>query len=72
MGRKAWLFANSQEGAHTGARLFSLIETAKANNINPAHYLQYIFEKLPLCKSLEQYEALLPWHAADEIKKIKD
>lgn len=47
MGRKAWLFANSQEGAHAGARLFTLIETAKANGLNPWDYLRYIVEKLP-------------------------
>ena len=72
MGRKAWLFANSQAGAHTGARLFALIETAKANDLNPWHYLRYIFEKLPLCKTVEHYEALLPWHAASEIEKFSE
>jgi len=48
MGRKAWLFANSQEGAHASVRLFNLIETAKANGLNPAQYLQHIFETIPL------------------------
>jgi len=38
------------------------IETAKANDLNPASYLKYIFEKLPLCQSAADYEALLPWH----------
>ncbi len=63
MGRKAWLFANSVHGAHTSARLFTLIETAKANDCEPVAYLTYIFEKLPYCKSVEDFEALLPWNA---------
>ncbi len=66
MGRKAWLFANSVHGAHTSARLFSLIETAKANECDPAEYLNYIFEKLPYCQSIDDYEALTPW----EVKKV--
>ena len=34
-GRNNWLFSNSVEGAHASARLFSLIETAKAHQLNP-------------------------------------
>jgi len=52
MGRKAWLFANSVHGAHTSARLFSLIETAKANKCDPAEYLNHVLEKLPYCACL--------------------
>ena len=61
-GRKNWLFANSADGAHASARLFSLIETAKANKLNPTHYLKYLFKELPYCKKLEDYEALLPYN----------
>ncbi|MFT5421282.1 MAG: transposase [Candidatus Endobugula sp.] len=35
IGRKNWLFSNSQAGAHASANLYSLIETAKANSLNP-------------------------------------
>lgn len=42
MGRKAWLFCNSVNGAHTSSRLFSLIETAKTNGMEPSRYLNYI------------------------------
>jgi transposase len=62
MGRKAWLFANSMAGAYASCRLFSLIETAKANNLNPNQYLTHIFKELPNCNNLEDYEALLPWN----------
>ena len=46
--------------------LYSLIETAKANGLEPYAYLRHIFEKLPLASSLEHYEALLPWNMKPE------
>ena len=60
IGRKNWLFANSQAGAHASANLYSLIETAKANNVEPYEYLKQIFTLLPQAKSLENIDALLP------------
>lgn len=62
IGRKNWLFSGTQEGARASALLYSLIETAKMNNHEPYAYLRYIFEKLPMASSLEDYEALLPWN----------
>jgi len=62
IGRKNWLFSGTPEGAEASALLFSLIETAKANKLEPYAYLRYIFEKLPLAVTLEDYEALLPWN----------
>ena len=62
VGRKNWLFSGTPEGAEASALLFSLIETAKANRLEPYAYLRYIFEKLPLAVTLEDYEALLPWN----------
>jgi len=43
-----------------------LIETAKANKLEPYAYLRYIFDKLPIASSLEDYEALLPWNITPE------
>jgi transposase len=62
IGRKNWLFSGTPEGAEASAALYSLIETAKANTLEPYSYLRYIFEQLPLADSLEDYEALLPWN----------
>ena len=62
VGRKNWLFANSQKGADASALLYSLIETAKANELNSFLYLATIFKRLPSCQTLEDYEALLPWN----------
>lgn len=67
VGRKNWLFSGTPEGAEASALLYSLIETAKANKLEPYAYLRYIFEMLPLAAaSLEDYEALLPWNVTAE------
>lgn len=62
IGRKNWLFANSQAGAKASANLYSLIETAKANGLNPYSYLKHIFKELPNAETVEHIEKLLPWH----------
>jgi transposase len=47
MGRKAWLFANTPKGATASATIYSIVETAKENGLNPFAYLTYVFEQLP-------------------------
>jgi len=61
IGRKNWLFSNSQAGARASANLYSIIETAKANGLNPYHYLLKVFTDLPNAQTLGDVEALLPW-----------
>lgn len=64
VGRKAWLFSATQAGAHASATLYSLVESAKANGIEPFDYLNLIFKELPSAKELHQLEKLLPYKAA--------
>ena len=61
VGRKNWLFAHSQAGARASANLYSLIQTAKANQLNPYEYLKHVFNALPNAHSVDAIEALLPW-----------
>lgn len=61
IGRKNWLFSDTPKGAQASANLYSLIETAKANGVEPYSYLCKIFEKLPKAKTEEDLKALLPW-----------
>jgi len=61
MGRKAWLFSNSQRGARASADLYSLIETAKANQREPYQYLSWLFERLPVTPT-DELDQLLPWN----------
>jgi transposase len=62
VGRKNWLFSGTPEGAEASAIIYSLIETAKANQLEPYSYLRHIFEKLPSANFLEELELLLPWN----------
>jgi transposase len=62
IGRKAWMFSDTLAGAHASARLYSIVETAKACGLEPYRYLRRIFEKLPQAVTLADVEALLPWN----------
>ena len=64
VGRRNWLFSGSPKGADASAAAFSIIETAKANGINPYEYLRYIFKYLPgvnFGQYPELLEDFLPW-----------
>ena len=61
VGRKAWLFADTVAGAEASANLYSLVETAKVNGIEPFAYLRFLFERIPAAEGLEDFEALLPY-----------
>lgn len=60
VGRKNWLFSDTVKGVHASANLYSLIETAKANGLEPYRYLRRVFTELPRAETVEQIEALLP------------
>jgi transposase len=67
VGRKNWLFADTTAGARASANLYGLIETAKANGIEPWAYLCHLFGALPAATTPEEIEALLPQHVDGEI-----
>lgn len=61
IGRKAWLFANTKTGATASATLYSMVETAKINGLEPYKYLTELFEKLPTANTPEALAKLLPY-----------
>ena len=65
-GRKNWLFANSTVGADASATVYSIVESAKANGLDPMKYLQFLFEQIPTVTGLtgSSIEDLLPWSNA--------
>ncbi len=63
IGRKNFLFSNTPRGARGSAIIYSIIETAKENNLKPYNYLMYLFERLPNVdtKDTSVIDTLLPW-----------
>ena len=64
VGRANWLFADTVRGAKVNAIMYSIVETAKANNANVPIYLQYLFEQIPLHRAGgdKDYMAdMIPW-----------
>jgi transposase len=69
IGRKNWLFSDSVKGVTASANLYSLIETTKANGLEPYAYLRYLFTELPKAETVDAIEALLPGNLdADQIR----
>jgi hypothetical protein len=60
MGRKAWLFSNTPNGAYASSILYSIIETAKENGLHPYLYIKYLLEVLPNAKAKDVND-FLPW-----------
>ena len=67
VGRKNWLFAGTPAGAEASATIYSLVETAKANRLEPYQYLRYLFEKLPFAQTAGDYQQLMPGNLSPEI-----
>lgn len=64
LGRKNWLFCDTPKGAEASAVVYSVVETAKANGIEPFGYLQHVLVQLPYfgkSPSHEELESLMPW-----------
>ena len=66
IGQKNYLFCDTVAGANASANLYSLIETAKTNGIEPYAYLKTVFTVLPNAMTVEDIEALLPITDAPE------
>ena len=66
IGRKNWLFSNTQKGARASSVIYSIIQTAIENNIHPFSYLKLLFETLPN-SSTGQIDDFMPWN-----QKVQD
>jgi transposase len=67
VGRNAWLFADTTRGANASGTYYSLIETAKANNLEPYAYILHILNHIGAADTLGEIEALLPWNVPQGI-----
>lgn len=62
VGRKNWLFSDTTDGANASMRVYSMIETAKANELDPKKYLNFLLEHRPSAEmSDDDLEQLAPW-----------
>ncbi|MCP3675843.1 MAG: IS66 family transposase, partial [Gammaproteobacteria bacterium] len=62
VGRRNWLFSDTPRGARASATCYCLVETAKANNLNPYDYLVNVLQNIAAADTLDKIEALLPWN----------
>jgi len=62
VGRKNWLFSQSVGGAKSSCGMYTIIETAKQNGLNPYKYLTAVFERAPYASTAEDWEKFLPWN----------
>ncbi len=58
VGRKNWLFCDTVKGAESSAVVYSLVETAKANGLDPYDYLLYTLSMLPYFEKSPAHEKL--------------
>ncbi len=61
LGRKSWLFAGSDRGGRRAAAMYSLIVTAKMNDVDPQAWLSDVLARIA-GHSVHRLEELLPWH----------
>ena len=65
VGRKNWLFCDTQAGANASVIVFTVLETAKANGLNPETYLNHLLSVLPERFAADPQAAvddLMPWN----------
>lgn len=68
VGRKNWLFSNTPKGATSSAAYYSLVETAKANHLDPCKYLQFLFESIPQLETNNSLDHCLPW--SENVRRV--
>lgn len=69
VGRKAWLSPDTPRGAKASATYYTLIETAKANEIDPFKYILHLCRHIATAETVEDIEALLPWNVKDQLTR---
>uniref|UniRef100_UPI00135F8A00 IS66 family transposase n=1 Tax=Escherichia coli TaxID=562 RepID=UPI00135F8A00 len=62
IGRKNWLFAGSRAGGERAAAIYSVIETAKLNNIEPQAYIGDVMGKIASGWPASRWDELMPWN----------
>ena len=70
VGRKNWLFAGSDDGGERAAAIYSLIGTAKLNELEPEAYLRYVLQHIAE-HPINAIDELLPWAVAEKLQPAR-
>ena len=70
IGRKNWLFAGSKAGGERAAAIYSVIETAKLNGVEPQAYIADVIEKIASGWPASRWGDLMPWNWQPEQQQI--
>jgi transposase len=70
LGRKNWLFAGSDDGGERAAAIYTILGTAKLNDLNPESYLRYVLERIA-DHPINRIDELLPWNVAAEKPEMR-
>ena len=62
VGRKNYLFAGSDTGGERAASIYTIVRTAKLNDVNPEIYLRDVLTKIAEGHKISKIDALLPWN----------
>lgn len=70
VGRRNWLFAGSQAGGERAAAIYTVIETAKANGVDPQAYITDVMAKLAAGWPAARWDELMPWNWTAEPARL--
>jgi hypothetical protein len=72
IGRKNWLFAGSKAGGERAATLYTIIETAKLNGIDPQAYIADVAEKIARDWPASRWDELMPWNWRPDFERVAE